>query len=107
YWGCRFADLLAAGRLGELRSEVSAYRRLQAASAASTALSLVRPFVPRPAADLLRGRVRGGADLVGPRLRGLPQNDARDGGPYPDRLRRMLHRILTRHGLPELLHYED
>ncbi|MGH2995409.1 MAG: asparagine synthase-related protein, partial [Gaiellaceae bacterium] len=45
--------------------------------------------------------------LVHPDLRGLAPTPERDGSPFPDRLRRQLELVLTRRGLPELLHYED
>ncbi|MDQ5821914.1 MAG: asparagine synthase C-terminal domain-containing protein, partial [Actinomycetota bacterium] len=56
---------------------------------------------------LARGRARGGSSLLGADLRGVPMTAEANGAPYDDRLRRQLHLILTRRGLPELLHYED
>jgi asparagine synthase (glutamine-hydrolysing) len=107
YFGPRFADLLASGRLRELRAEVGGYRRLHGAGAAAAAVALARPFLPHRVRWLARGRVRGGAALVGAGLRGLAPTPEENGTPYRDRLRRQLHLILTQRGLPELLRYED
>jgi asparagine synthase (glutamine-hydrolysing) len=52
-----------------------------------------------------RGRVKGGAALVHP---DLPASVAGGANGYEGGfLRRQMHLILTRRGLPELLHYED
>jgi asparagine synthase (glutamine-hydrolysing) len=105
YFGPFFADLLSGGRLGELRTEIGAYRRLHGASAAAAAIALARPFLPERVRWAARARVRGGGALVHddlPRSEAAPANGAGGG-----RLRRQMHLILTRRGLPELLHYED
>jgi asparagine synthase (glutamine-hydrolysing) len=107
YFGPFFADLLRRGRLGDLRRELGAYRSLHGASAATVAAALARPLLPERARRLARARTRGGGALVHADLRGLAGPAARDGAPYRDLLRRQLHLILTRRGLPELLHYED
>jgi asparagine synthase (glutamine-hydrolysing) len=104
YFGPYFADLLRSGRLGELRSEVGAYRSLHGASAAGTAVALARPFLPERVRWAARGRVKGGSALVHPALpRNVPETNGFGGG-Y---LSRQMQLILTRRGLPELLHYED
>jgi asparagine synthase (glutamine-hydrolysing) len=107
YFGPFFADLLLRRRLGELRDELRAYRSLHGASAAATAVAVARPFVPERVRWLARGRTRGGSSLVHRDLRGLPMTAEGNGAPYRDRFRTQLHLILTRRGLPELLHYED
>jgi asparagine synthase (glutamine-hydrolysing) len=107
YFGPFFADLLLGGRLGALRRELGAYRAVHGASAAGAAVALARPFVPERARWLARAHVRGGAALLHPDLRGLAPTPEANGAPYGDRLRRQLHLILTRRGLPELLRYED
>jgi asparagine synthase (glutamine-hydrolysing) len=107
YFGPFFADLLLSGRVRQLRRELGAYRELHGASAAGAAVALARPFVPERARWLARGYVRGGASLVHQGLRGLAPTAESNGAPYRDRLRRQLHLILTRRGLPELLRYED
>jgi asparagine synthase (glutamine-hydrolysing) len=106
YWGSLFADLLAAGRWGRLSSELAAFRRLQHAGVAETAVAVARPFVPASAKARLRARTTGAGGLVGPALAAASNEPLRGSGPYPDRLRQLLHMILTRR-LPELLHYED
>jgi asparagine synthase (glutamine-hydrolysing) len=107
YFGPFFADLLLRRRLGELRRELGAYRTLHGASARQAAVALARPFVPARVRWAARGRVRGGSTLLHRELRGLAATAEPDGAPYRDRFRRQLHLILTRRGLPELLHYED
>jgi asparagine synthase (glutamine-hydrolysing) len=107
YFGPFFADLLAAGRLRELRAEVSGYRTLHGASAAGTAVALARPFVPARVRWLARGRARGGTSLLHRELRGLEVTPEPNGVHAGGRLRRQLHLILTARGLPELLRYED
>jgi asparagine synthase (glutamine-hydrolysing) len=105
YFGAHFADLLRSGRLGELRTELAAYRSLHGASAAAAAVQLARPFLPERVRWAARGRVRGGSALVHP---DLPRNGAPDANGYArGYLGRQMHLILTRRGLPELLRYED
>jgi asparagine synthase (glutamine-hydrolysing) len=103
--GHRLADLLAQGRLGELRAELAGFRSEHSPAALLTALS--RPFAPEAVTRLVRARTRGSAALLHPDLRGLPIDDAANGSPFPDRLRRHQQLVLTRRGLPELLRYED
>jgi len=105
YFGPFFADLLSQGRLGELRAELHAYRRLHGASARTTAVALARPFLPERVRWAARSRVKGGAALVHDDLPSAPVESANGFG--NGRLRRQMHLILTRRGLPELLHYED
>ncbi len=107
YFGPFLADLLLRRRLGELRRELGAYRSLHGVSAAASAVAVARPFVPERLRWLARGRARGGSSLVGKDLRELPMTAEGNGAPYHGRLRRQLPLILTRRGLPELLHYED
>lgn len=107
YFATYFADLLARGRLGALRQELAAYRTLHGAGAAATALMVARPFVPERLRWIARGRVRGGSALLHSDLRGLGSQPHENGAAFPDHLRRLLHLILTRRGLPELLRYED
>ena len=76
-------------------------------AAAAAAVAVARPFVPERVRWLARGRARGGSSLLAPELRELRVAAGTNGAPYHDRLRRQLHLILTRRGLPELLHYED
>jgi asparagine synthase (glutamine-hydrolysing) len=105
YFGPFFADLLRGGRLRELGAELRAYRTVHGAGVGLTAVALARPFLPERVRWAARGRVKGGSALV---HRDLPAThaDAANGsrGGY---LRRQMHLILTRRGLPELLHYED
>jgi asparagine synthase (glutamine-hydrolysing) len=63
--------------------------------------------VPKGIEQRLRERRSGSAALLHPDLRGLMPTRELGGSPFPDRLRRMLTRILTVRGLPELLHAED
>jgi asparagine synthase (glutamine-hydrolysing) len=106
YFSPYYADLLAGGRLGTLRNELAAYRRLHGAGPARLAELVVRRFVPDRLRWIARGRARGGTGLL---------HDALPGGytpepgetPFPDRLRKLLQLILTTRGLPELLRYED
>ena len=103
--GHRLADLLAQGRLGELRTELRGFRSEHSPVALLTALS--RPFAPEAVTRLVRARARGSAALLHPDLRGLPTDQSANGSPFPDRLRRHQQLVLTRRGLPELLRYED
>ncbi len=105
YFGPFFADLLRSGQLRELGAELRAYRTVHGAGVGTTAVALARPFLPERVRWAARGRVRGGSALVHPDLPATSAEHANgfDGG-Y---LRRQMHLILTRRGLPELLHYED
>src|SRR5207253_606053 len=103
--GHRLADLLAQGRLTELRAELAGFSAEHSPVALVTALS--RPFAPELVTRIVRARTRGSAPLVHPDLRGRPADLGGNGSPFPDRLRRHQQLILTRRGLPELLRYED
>jgi asparagine synthase (glutamine-hydrolysing) len=109
YFGFRFADLLLNGRFRDLAAEVGAYRSVRRASAAAVATAVVRPFVPPALEPAVRARALGSSALLHDDLRAVGRHDdgtVPDGSPFPDRLRRQLHYVLTRR-LPELLHYED
>jgi asparagine synthase (glutamine-hydrolysing) len=107
YFGAYFVDLLLERRLGLLRREVQAYRSVHAASVGRTALQLARPLLPPDLKWVARGRVKGGTSLTHAGLRGIAPTAEANGAHFPDRLRRMLHLVLTERGLPELLRYED
>jgi asparagine synthase (glutamine-hydrolysing) len=106
YFSPFYADLLTSGRVRTLMHELRAYRSVHGASRARMAEMVARRFVPDRVRWLARGRARGGAALVHPQLRGgyTPEPN---GAVFPDRMRRLLHLILTARGLPELLRYED
>src|SRR5262249_3957478 len=99
--GFRLADLLAAGRLRQLRLELGALRERH--SAAALVAATARPFAPESVTRLVRARARGAAVLVHPDLR-APANGAGSDGTsaFADRLRRYQELVLTRRGLPEL-----
>jgi asparagine synthase (glutamine-hydrolysing) len=104
--GFRLADLLAARRLGEFRSEFASLRPRHGTAALVTAAA--RPFAPEAVTRLVRRHTRGSAALVHRDLQ--TRDNVADGGdasPFPDRLRRYQQLVLTRRGLPELLRYED
>jgi asparagine synthase (glutamine-hydrolysing) len=105
YFGPFFADLLRRGELRRLGSELRAYRTVHGAGIGTTAIALARPFVPERVRWAARGRIKGGAALVHPDLPGTAVEHVNgSGGSF---LRRQMELILTRRGLPELLHYED
>ncbi|MHB8642304.1 MAG: asparagine synthase (glutamine-hydrolyzing) [Gaiellaceae bacterium] len=106
YFAPFYADLLASGKVVALARELRAYRSLHGASRAKVAEMVVRRFVPDRVRWVVRGRVRGGTTLLHPELRGgyTPEPNSAH---FPDRLRNLLHVILTTRGLPELLRYED
>lgn len=106
YLGARLADLVASARVGELARELGAQRRVGGASRRSLAAATLRPFLPERAKWALRARASGAGVLVHREFDGAhsPPQPKR---PFPDRLRNLQHDILTRRGLPELLHYED
>jgi asparagine synthase (glutamine-hydrolysing) len=107
YFGPFFADLLARGQLTDLRRELAAYRAMHHVGAASAAVAVARPFLPQRVRWAARARTRGGGALLHDDLRSMARAAEGNGAPYGDRFRRQLHLILTRRGLPELLHYED
>jgi asparagine synthase (glutamine-hydrolysing) len=109
YFGPFFADLLRQRRLRELGAELGAYRSVHGASAGATAVALARPFLPERVRWAARGRLKGGTQLVHADLPAGTASDGASGDGYrpPSLLRRQMHLILTRRGLPELLRYED
>ena len=106
-YGYRLADLLAAGELGELRSELAAFWSQHGSSPLAAAGVLARPFLPERLGAAARARLKGSAALAHPDLRADPRSQDANGYPFPDRLRRHLAHTLGRRGLPELLRYED
>ena len=104
-FGYRLSDLLRAGRVAEASQELRAFA--QAHGPRWTAVALATPHVPERLRLVARGRLRGGSSLVASGLRAAGPAADRDGAVFPDRLRRQLHTLLTRRGLPELLRYED
>jgi asparagine synthase (glutamine-hydrolysing) len=105
YFGYRLSDLLRRGQVREAYAELAAFASRNGPRWA--AVALVGPHVPERARLAARARLHGSADLAGPALERLPATAGGDGNPFADRLRRELHAVLTRRGLPELLRYED
>src|SRR5207302_5784904 len=105
YFGYRLSDLLRAGRVGEAAAELRAFAGVNGPRWA--AVALVNPHVPERLRLAARSRLRGSATLLGPELRTLDHPTTVNGLAFPDRLRRELHLVLSRRGLPELLRYED
>ncbi|HEY5100423.1 MAG TPA: asparagine synthase (glutamine-hydrolyzing) [Gaiellaceae bacterium] len=104
-FGYRLSDLLRAGRIGEATHELRAFTEIHGPRWAAVALAT--PHVPERLRLAARGRLRGASTLVAPELGDVAAGIAGNGSEFPDRLRRQLHVLLTRRGLPELLRYED
>jgi asparagine synthase (glutamine-hydrolysing) len=104
-FGYRLSDLLRRGRLVEASRELAAFSARYGPRWASVAL--VAPNVPERVRLAARARLRGASSLVHPGFRADAVAPERNGAVFPDRLRRQLHVLLTRQGLPELLRYED
>ena len=103
-WSYRLADLAAGGHVTAFGREV----RSAGLSPRAAAFAAATPFLPSSVRWRLRSRRRGQYRLVHPRLAGIDgPPGAPPGGPFPDRLRRQYHVILSQLGLPELLRYED
>ena len=104
-FGYRLSDLLRAGELSEATRELQAFTRTHGPRWAAVALAT--PHVPERLRLAARGRLRGASPLVAPELHDVARAPHENGSVFPDRLRRQLHVLLTRRGLPELLRYED
>jgi asparagine synthase (glutamine-hydrolysing) len=104
-FGYRLSDLLLAGRIAESMRELRAFAQVHGRGWAAVALAT--PHVPERLRLAARGRLRGASTLLADELRGAPTDVSENGNAFPDRLRRQLHLLLTRRGLPELLRYED
>jgi asparagine synthase (glutamine-hydrolysing) len=105
FFGYRLSDLLRAGRVAEATAELRAFAGVNGLRWA--AVALVNPHVPERVRLTARARLRGAGALVAPELRTSESEAAPNGHAFPDRLRRQLHLVLGRRGLPELLRYED
>jgi asparagine synthase (glutamine-hydrolysing) len=105
FFGYRLADLLRRGRLREATAELRAFAAVNGPRWA--AVAVVNPNVPERLRLAARARLRGSTTLVADELRGARPAAAANGAVFDDRLRRELHLVLTRRGLPELLRYED
>jgi asparagine synthase (glutamine-hydrolysing) len=106
YFAPYYADLLTSGQFATLARELKAYRRLHGASHAKLAEMVVRRFMPDRMRWAARARFRGGGSLAHADIRSGFSPEP-NGAAFPDRLRKLLHMILTARGLPELLRYED
>jgi len=104
-FGYRLSDLLRAGRVAEASHELRAFAEVHGPR--WTAVALATPHVPERLRLAARGRLRGASALVAPDLRAVTTTVDGNCAVFPDRLRRQLHTLLTRRGLPELLRYED
>ncbi|HZT15333.1 MAG TPA: asparagine synthase (glutamine-hydrolyzing) [Gaiellaceae bacterium] len=105
FFGYRLSDLLRAGQLGEAAAELRAFSRVNGARWGAVALA--SPHVPERVRLAARARLRGAAALASPDLPPPAATGHPNGAGFPDRLRRQLHLVLSRRGLPELLRYED
>jgi len=105
FFAARYGDMLARGEMHALAAELGEHRRLYGTRRAVEMLA--RPLLPSLLERRLRERRSGADTLLHRDLRGLPATPELNGATFPDRLRRLQERILTRRGLPELLHAED
>jgi asparagine synthase (glutamine-hydrolysing) len=105
FFGYRLSDLLRGGHVAEAASELRAFAGVNGPRWA--AVALVDPHVPDRMRLAARSRLRGAAALASPELRRVEPIGGGNSAVFPDRLRRQLHLVLTRRGLPELLRYED
>jgi asparagine synthase (glutamine-hydrolysing) len=105
--GYFLAELLARGRLQNLRREFGALREVHGGT--SLVIGVARAFSPEQLTSRVRGRARKATPLLHPDLRRAhplaepgPSTNGWDG-----RFRRYQALLLQRRGLPELLRYED
>jgi asparagine synthase (glutamine-hydrolysing) len=105
FFGYRLSDLLRSGQLAKAGAELRAFAGVNGPRWA--AIALATPHVPGRVHLAARARLRGSATLAAPDLRASTLSESTNGVVFPDRLRRQLHLVLTRRGLPELLRYED
>jgi asparagine synthase (glutamine-hydrolysing) len=105
FFGYRLSDLLRAGRVAEAAAELRAFAGVNGPRWA--AVALVNPHVPERLRLAARARLRGAGTLVAPELHAPESSAPPNGHVFPDQLRRQLHLVLGRRGLPELLRYED
>ena len=104
-FGYRLLDILRHGRMADARAELSAFASVNGPRWA--AVALVNPHLSERLRLAARSRLRRASGLLASELRGLPATAEHNGQAFPDRLRRHLHWLVTRRGLPELLRYED
>jgi asparagine synthase (glutamine-hydrolysing) len=104
-FGYRLSDLVRTGHVAEASRELRAFAQVHGPR--WSAVALATPYVPERLRLAARGRLRGASTLVAPELRTAATAVEGNGAVFPDRLRRQLHLLLTRRGLPELLRYED
>src|SRR5579884_2771169 len=105
FFGYRLADLLRSGHVLEAGAELRAFAA--ANGARWGAVAFAAPHVPERARLAARARLRGAAGLIATDLPPRHEHADVNGAAFPDRLRRQLHLVLSRRGLPELLRYED
>lgn len=103
--GFRFADLLAAGQVGELVRELAAYRRLNDTSLTRILAMTLRPFLSPEQEQTLRAAASRSSKWVNQDLRRLPHDFPRSSGTFPDRLRNRLELCVFR--LQQGLHSAD
>jgi asparagine synthase (glutamine-hydrolysing) len=104
YFGPFLADLLRKRRLSALYTEAAAYRSLHGGN---PVVALARPLLPDHVRRVARARLTGGGALVHPRLAHVGRANGVSDSSTRSLLRRQMHLILGRRGLPELLRYED
>lgn len=104
-FGYHLSDLVASGHVVQAGGELASFARLHGLHWATVALAT--PHVPERLRLKARSRLRGTSTLAAPELRVTPSPPRPNGTAFPDRLRRQLHSLVTRRGLPELLRYED
>jgi asparagine synthase (glutamine-hydrolysing) len=103
-FGYRLSDLLRGGHVRAATKELAAFTSVHGPR--WSAVALVSPNVPERVRLAARARLRRASSLVHADLRDGAAAET-NGHVFPDRLRRYLHTLVTRRGLPELLRYED
>lgn len=106
-FGALYLDLTERFRIGRLLREVVFYRRVHGSFQPYVFSGLARSLLPDAWVGRLRGRITGNIHWIDPEFQRAYRRDFGFEDKFGTHLDSHLYNILTRYGLPALLHSED
>ncbi len=107
YFGALYSDLIKNFRLIRLFKELIYYKKNHHKFQPHVFSNIARSFLPSYLVSILRGRIKGDISWLDTNFQKKYKRSFDLTNKFPNHFDNLLYNILTKYGLPALLHYED